>query len=436
MTSQDIYDNFHQHARGTGSWQGAQHAAAQISQDLPGQAVRIKRLQDAMEAAWTGDAADAAQRGVTPLALEHLHVADDLHATQDLMSRQAASFHQAANAVQPMPPEPTMQDPLAAIAAGQTPDTMLAQVTRYNTIAQHNVDVMTTYAGASRYNTQNMPAAYGTLADDPMTITIHPTPSDGTPTGASGPTSPHRPDRTAPSGGPTTMGGQSPPPNLASPLAPSGGVRALAPNDLGRGGDATGTSGTDGAASGSSTVNAVGTGKTSDVAVGGGSGLTAGTPMLGDSARNVVGRPGGSGAGEAVPAGPEVRAGLGEPGGAPRRPAGLADGPVGGEPGGGTPPDRGGQSGVDRGVSGNAVAEPEAVGGRSGGQVAGEPGMPGVPAGGQRGERDDDHHRAYPVVTDPETVFSSGLPKVAPEVFGESPQQRAARHEREAEGDH
>jgi hypothetical protein len=438
MNGQDIYDNFHQHARGTSSWQGAQHAAAQISQELPGQAVRIKRLQDAMEAAWTGNAADAAQRGVTPLALEHLNVADDLHATQDLMSRQAASFHQAANAVRPMPPEPTMQDPLAAIAAGQTPDTMLAQVTRYNTLAQHNVDVMTTYAGASRYNTQNMPAAYGTLADNPVTITIHPTPGNGTSTGPSGPTTSRRPGRPTTSGGITHAGGQSPPPDLAGPAAPSGGVSApAAPSDPGSGGDLTGTSGTDGAAGGTSTGGAVGTGQSGDGAAGGDPGLMVGAPTLSDPAKNLVGRPGSGGVGEAVKAGPDVRGGLGEPDGGPGR---LGAGPAGGsgegEPAGATPPDRGGQSAVGRGVSDSAAAEQEAVSGRSGGQAAGEAGLSGVPAGGQRGDRDDDHHRTYPVVTDPETVFSSGIPKVAPEVFGESPQQRAARHEREAEGDH
>jgi hypothetical protein len=439
MTGQDIYDNFHQHARGTSSWQGAQHAAAQISQELPGQAVRIKRLQDAMEAAWTGNAADAAQRGVTPLALEHLNVADDLHATQDLMSRQAASFHQAANAVRPMPPEPTMQDPLAAIAAGQTPDTMLAQVTRYNTLAQHNVDAMTTYAGASRYNTQNMPATYGTLADNPVTITIHPTPGNGTSTGPSGPTTSRRPGRPTTPGGITPAGGQSPPPDLAGPAAPSGGVSApAAPGDPGRGGDSTGTSGTGGAAAGTSIGGAVGTGRGGDGAVSGGPGLV-GAPMLGDPAKNLVGRLGSGGVGEAVKARPDVRGGLGEPGGGlGRLGAGPAGGSGEGEPVGATPPDRGGQSAVGRGVSDSAVVEQEAVGGRSGGQAQGEAGLPGVgvPASGQRGERDDDHHRTYPVVTDLETVFSSGILKVAPEVFGESPQQRAARHEREAEGDH
>jgi hypothetical protein len=405
MTGRDIYDNFHQHAQGTGSWQGAQQAAARISQELPDQAVRIKRLQDAMEAAWTGNTADAAQRGVTPLALEHLNVADDLHTTQDLMSRQAASFHQAANAVQPMPLEPAVQDPLAAIVAGQPPDTMLAQVSRYNTIAQHNVDVMATYAGASSYNTHNMPAAYGTLADNPVTITIHPTPGNGTSTGASGPT--------ARSTRPTTPPGQSPPPDPGVPSTPSG-ARAPAPGDPGAVGDSTGTSGAGGAAGGSSTGGGVGTG----VAAGDAPGL-----MVGEPVGNLGGRPGGGGVDGAVDAGP---------GGGSRR---LGAGPIGGsaegEP---TPPGRGGQSGVGRGNG--AVAEQEAVGGRAGGQAGGEAGLPGVLAGGQPGERDDEHHRTYPVVTDPETVFSDGLPKVAPEVFGESPEQRAARHEREAEGGH
>lgn len=416
MTGQGIYDNFHQNAAGTESWQAAQQAAIQMSQELPGQATRIKRLQDGMEAAWTGDAADAAQQGVTPLALEHLHVADDLHAAQDLMSRQAASFHQAANAVRPMPPEPTVQDPLAAVVAGQPLDTMLTQVTQYNVVAQHNVDVMTTYDGASRYNATNMPTAYGALADHPMTIAIQPAPGGTASTAPSGSTvSPRRtptPSRTTPTAGrPGT-------PAVGRPPAPSGGVGAAAPGDA-----SSTTTSAAGGTTGRGPAGAVSTEQSGAVAGNGNSGLVTGQPAA-------TGPDGGS----PVDAGPGVRGGPGEPGvGGQRRFGAGQTGGAGGEPVGGSPA-RGGQS---RGLSGGAAGDEEALAARSGEPEAGAPGFSDVPAGGgRRAEEDDEHHRKYPFVMDAEAVFADGLPKVAPEAFGESPRERAARHAREAEYGH
>jgi len=431
MTGQEIYDNFHQHAAGTGSWQAAQHAASQIAQDLPGQAASIKRLQDGMEAAWTGDAADAAQQGVTPLALEHLNVADDLHAAQDLMSRQAASFHQAANAVLPMPPEPTVQDPLAAIAAGQPPDTMLTQVTQYHLAAQHNVDVMTTYHGASSYNATNMPAAYGTLADTPVVIAVQPAPSTAA-SPAPSKSAPSRAPRHAPTAGPTTpTGGEPATPGVGRPPAPSDSGGAVAPG--GAGGSTT-TSAQDGMTGPGSTGAAVGTGQAAAVAgggAGGGSGLVAGQPRPAGPDGNLADRPVG---GRPVD-GPRVRGGPGEPGGGGQsRPgAGHTGGGAEGEPVGGSPAPRG-LSGA-RDVPGAAAEEAVPAGPAE--RTAGAPGLPGTPAsGGRQGEGDDEHHRKYPVVTDADAMFADGLPKVAPEAFGESPQQREARHKREAEGGH
>lgn len=405
MTGQDIYDNFHQHAQGTGSWQASQHAAWQMAEDLPSQATQIKRLQDGMTAAWTGDAADAAQQAVTPLALEHLNVADDLHATQDLMSRQAASFHQAANAVRPMPPEPTLHDPLAAIVAGQNPETMLAQVTVYNAPAQHNVDVMTAYHGASSYNTANMPAAYGRLADSPSAVTVEPVPGGDRSTSATASAHPRGAGRPAnPSGtAPTPTTGESKP--SVGVLSP-GGVGSTAPSGTERT-VGTGDQGQPGAAD--------------EVPTTGPALVTDNGGPAGRLAEPLIGRLGSHDPAVAGAGGQRL---LG---------AGQVGGPGDGGPDG-SPLDRGGRSGVADG-SAAAEAEDEVLAARTGEPDAGVPAA--VPPGaGQRGEPDDEYDRKYPMTMDGDALFAGGLPKVAPEAFGESPQERAARHAREADGGH
>jgi hypothetical protein len=138
--------------------------------------------------------------------------------------------------------------------------------------------------------------------------------------------------------------------------------------------------------------------------------MPTGVPVTTGPVGNVSGRPG-DGAG----AEPNVRE--------------LPAEPVAGEPGGF--PLRGGGNRSGRAVSGAATAEEAAAG-----QVAEDPGIAGAPVGaaGQR-DRDDEHQRKYPVVTDLDVLFADGMPRVAPEAFGESPRQREIRHAREAEGD-
>ncbi|HEX4725071.1 MAG TPA: hypothetical protein VH333_21340 [Pseudonocardiaceae bacterium] len=159
-------------------------------------------------------------------------------------------------------------------------------------------------------------------------------------------------------------------------------------------------------------------------------------PAADGSGGNPTGVPG---AGQAIAAGLVGRGGAGGqrlPGAGPSgggqrlRGAGPPGGGAAGEPVDGGPAPRG----AGPGPSGGAATEPEAMAARSGEQAAEAPGL--VPGGGLPGDDDDEHHRKYPLVVDADEVFAGGLPKMAPEALGESPQQRAVRHAREAEGGH
>ena len=419
MTGQEIYDNFHKYAVGTAQWQAAHDAASEMADEFPDQAAQIKRLQDELASAWTGSAADAAQHGMNPLALEHLNIADDLRTAQDLMARQVGSFHDAANAVRQMPPEPTIQDPLAAIAFGQPLDPMLGQAIRYDAVAQHNVDVMTTYDGASRYNATTMPTAYGTLADNPTTITLPPTPSTSAATepGKSHTVRPATANRVVPATGqpaaPTGSAGNGGNAGNGAPApVPPSGVGAVAP------GASTTTSGS------VPTGGAVTTPPAND---GAHAEPVAEPPLAGGGDANPI-----PVAGHAIDAGPVGRGGLDA----------LGGGAIGEPVAGGDPASRGtrsgaggpGRSGGGSGRSSGVVTEPDAMAAGQGERAAEVPG--GLSPAVQRGDTDDEHHRKYPLGIDADEVFAGGLPRLAPEALGETPQERAVRHAREAEGGH
>lgn len=152
MTGKDIYENF---TNGTGP-DGLSNGAAIVNEVVAGYGERaeaIRRITAKMEAAWQGEAAaGAARRGTGPLGVEHELAGVDLAMAQDLTNRQAASFAEARNAVVPMPPEPSKPDPWAVFNSPGEVVTYQRQVAEYNAASQHNVDVMTGYAGASSFN--------------------------------------------------------------------------------------------------------------------------------------------------------------------------------------------------------------------------------------------------------------------------------------------
>ncbi|MPZ84082.1 MAG: hypothetical protein GEV28_28280 [Actinophytocola sp.] len=171
MSGQDIYDNFQQGAGADGISSSAA-MVNQLSERHQDRAERLTVLKARMESAWQGAAAGAAQRGLGPLVTEHDLSGHALHTARDLTSRQAGSFGDAKNQVVPVPPAPGEVDPLVVLTNPGTAATYLQQVAAHSQAAQHNVDVMNGYTGASQYNTDGQPASYGDVVDDQAGITI------------------------------------------------------------------------------------------------------------------------------------------------------------------------------------------------------------------------------------------------------------------------
>ena len=171
MSGEEIYRNFQE-----GFGPGGLAASAEIVNTSVGRyqerVDRILKLRARMEAAWQGSAADAADRGLGPLVIEHGLAGRALHVAQDLTSRQVGSFVEAKHAVVPVPPAPDVVDPLAMLVDPAVAATHLRQVELHSQAAQHNVDVMYGYTGASQYNTDGQPTSYGQITDGPAGIGI------------------------------------------------------------------------------------------------------------------------------------------------------------------------------------------------------------------------------------------------------------------------
>jgi hypothetical protein len=177
MSGEEIYRNF-QDGFGPGGLATSAEIVKGLVERYQGRVDHILRLRARMEAAWQGTAADAADRGLGPVVIEHGLAGRALHVAQDLTSRQVGSFGEAKNAVVPVPPAPGEVDALAMFVNQDVALTYLKQVALHNQAAQHNVDVMNGYTGASLYNTDGQPTSYGQLTDDRAGIGIDDRPSD------------------------------------------------------------------------------------------------------------------------------------------------------------------------------------------------------------------------------------------------------------------
>jgi hypothetical protein len=420
MNGQQIYDNFHTDANGTAGLQDAQDGAQSVAQSFQQRADTVQRLMDSVGQGWQGNAADHATAAMTPLAVNFNEGGDDLSKTQDLVSRQVESFHTAAAKVQPMPPQPQLQDPMTALSTGQGLQPYLNQAVHYSATAQNNVDAMTGYHGASTYNTENLPPVEPALQSSAVPIavdTTRPSASSGSSSGATG-------SRPAASSGassaPRTRVGM---PNTAgatpSPNMP--GRRSGQPVATGQSANPPGQPVT--VASGAGPGGAAGT---PPGGVGGG-----GTGSPGSGAIPGGGVGGGDGG---VPIGfTEPLPGSGTPGSGLGR--GVSQPPGGNMPGenplgepapfGSGPSGAGGAAGEQGPGSRSVVGEPGAVAdegnllARGASSETGGVGAPGLVGGrGARGGEDDEHKRKYKYDEDPE-IFSGDLPRVARPVIGE-----------------
>jgi len=369
MSGQDIYDNFH---NGTGP-EGLSASAA-IVNELAGRyqerAQQVQRLRSRMEAAWQGPAAGAANRGLGPLVTEHDESGHALRTAQDLTGRQAGSFGKARDTVVPVPPSPGEVNPLAVLTDPAATATYFQQVAAHNQAAQHNVDVMNGYTGASDYNTERQPSSYGELAADHAGVTI------------TSPDTIDAEDYRVPSGGDSDQNGP-PAPSSSDNVESTGGSgvdsATPAPSPSGQHVQATTTPGS--VVPATSTVTpAMATGRP-----------VSGVPMTGSGVGVGGGQFGGGGA----------QLGGGNPGGLPR------GGNPGAAPRGGFP--GGGPVGGQPGAAGRATA------GRGGA------GFGGVPVGGGRGRGEDDTERKAPAYLeggDPEDLFDTDQ-LTAPSAIGD-----------------
>ncbi|MGB3444933.1 MAG: hypothetical protein WBA97_39860, partial [Actinophytocola sp.] len=175
-SGQEIYDNFH-NGRGPDGLVGGAAIVNEVAGSYRERAEQIHRLAARMESAWQGSASGAALRGVGPLLVEHELSGMSLTTAQDLTNRQAGSFGDGKNAVMPVPPRPEPTNPMAMLVSSAAVVDFERQVDDYNTAAQHNVDVMNRYTGASDYNTTNLPSDYGKLTGDQSGISLDPGPT-------------------------------------------------------------------------------------------------------------------------------------------------------------------------------------------------------------------------------------------------------------------
>ncbi|MFI7680199.1 hypothetical protein [Actinophytocola sp. NPDC049390] len=387
MTPQQIYDEL---TTGPGSetLQTAQGISYDESAAEHARAQRIRRLMSTIESGWQGSAADGAQGAARPLAQHAAEGAEYLYLAQDLLDRQAGSFHRAAASVEPMPPDPAA-DLLEQVVPFEV-DTD-AQTREYQQKAQHNISVFEGYDNASNHNETNLPQQFTSTNHSGGGISVTPADtievSDDSPRRETGPgAGPGPGNYSAPAGDATwnpppgyetapsdvqPVPGRGPgsyplPPaaQLPPPTAPPGGMPIVPVGGPG------GTSGPGGAGRGGSFR--------------GNPGSTAGGPG---------GRGGGFGSG------PGTGGGTAGPGGVGRGP-GLAPG---------------------LGAGAGALAADEAAARRALAATArgGGPGAFGAPLGaGRNQDEDEEHKRKVLIEADPESTFGSDV-LTAPQVIGD-----------------
>jgi hypothetical protein len=368
----------------------------------------IKKLGEKIRGGWEGEASSAAFGAALPLAETAIRGADQLDMSQDLLSRQSGSFHDAANNVRPVPPQPPESNVLNDAIPFETD--LDREIKSYQADAQHNIDVFGGYDNASSYNETNMPMEYSTINHSGGTISVKPAGGDtGGDTGGDSGGDGSRPRTSEPgnfggpgSGGPGSSGG---------PGGPGGGAPVGGP------------------VPGGSTGSGPQQTSPSDVRPGGPGG---GIPPAGfpQSPAAQQGGPGGGfpGGGFAPGTGGfgPGSGGSGSGGGFGGRGGGFGGGPGGGGSAGGPGAGgSGGARGVGPGAGAGALAAEEAavrrggIGGAAGARGGAGMGQMGAMGGGRgQGEDDSDHERKYLVEEDGENVFGSDE-LTAPQVIGD-----------------
>jgi hypothetical protein len=465
MGAQEIFDNFHKNATGSQGLSTAGVTAQKLAAKYQERAIDIQKLIDGVRSGWTGDAAEEASQGLMPLADNSLATHQQLSTGQEIVSRQLSSFHTAVAEVQPVPPEPSMQNVITAVMTGQDPQSMLGRIVAHNAVSQSNVDAYSKYVSASRYNTTNLPPLEAMTASPGAPVAavvppgsqtsgtvVHPSPDSRTSGTASRSGTASTSGAATSSHAGTTVSSVLDQPTGASQAPQTGSFAAPGPG--GSGADRTAISsvapsaGTALPAGVSSATIGVG----SAPAPAGGQGNAAGSGGLGsqpglgepspDGVTADIGsrlRGTGGPVGEGAPGAAGVRRGPDVPDGKrsgsvartgsgaalPREGVGATAGPRGAVVGApGEAEDEGPRSGAGNGVA----AEEELAAERGLASTRdGAPGTGASPIGASRsGGGDTRHQRKYEYGDDPDELFGTDR-KVAQPVLGETAEQRAAR---------
>ncbi|MBB4906602.1 hypothetical protein [Actinophytocola algeriensis] len=394
VTADDIY-RWLKEGPGAESLDLAQNATQHEMERENQRADQIMLLSNAIQAGWQGEAGGRAYSAVSPLAEYALRGADQLRVSQDLLSRQSASFVDAANRVRPVPEKPPENSLTDAFPFDTDIDKDTAD---YQSAAQNNFAVFRDYDGASSYNETHMPQEYNTTNRATGDVTVTP-PADTIEVGDSGPRSGGPGEH---SGGPGNYSGYG--------AGPSG-----YPGGPGSGGPAAGGPSTGGGHPG--TVPSGGQQTTpNDYRP------SPQPPYSYPPSYPPVHRP------SPVSADPGNYTGGAPYGGGgfgPRGGGGGGGGGYGSGPGGGGPRGFGPTPGPGPGAAAGAVAAEEAAARRAAQAAAGirpggAGGPVGAPMGAGRGKDDEDteHERKILIETDAEETFGSDI-LTAPQVIGD-----------------
>ncbi|MGQ0842037.1 hypothetical protein [Actinokineospora sp.] len=182
MDADAIYRNFHDGQGGQNLMSGADIVNA-LAHEHDDETDAIQALAVRLEAAWQGEAAGAAQRGLLPITIALQSTSSPARTADDLVSRQAESFDSAKARVEPVPPMPSAPPGWQVVFSTGEVATYQNGLRDHFTASQRNVDVMTGYEDASTYNADNMPDTFGTLIVASAPVGVAPPPTEPPPGG-------------------------------------------------------------------------------------------------------------------------------------------------------------------------------------------------------------------------------------------------------------
>jgi hypothetical protein len=158
-------------ANGTATLDAASRAHGEVQAGHVELESMTKKLIGTMAEAWRGDAAELAHSRLNPMVSTLQLSQDDLARAKDLTSRQSDSFHDAANALVPVPPKPN-NNLLNVMTPWHTD--LDDEINRWNAAQSRNIQVYASYTSASTYNHDGMPTSYGDVSstDQPVNVRL------------------------------------------------------------------------------------------------------------------------------------------------------------------------------------------------------------------------------------------------------------------------